>query len=156
MRMHHVRHDRPTNDLRTTDLLRSTSTDLLTDLTKHNLRRNLGPYRQPSRRGRRARLVFLALLLALALGRLGADLLVVLLEGREVLAGLPCRATHRVEVRAAPGIEAAAGAEGIEAAAGAEGIEAAAGAAQGIEAAVGAAGRTSENSPSSMPSPTYQ
>ena len=112
-------------------------------------------------------LVLLALLLALALGRLGADLLVVLLEGREDLAGLPCRATHRVEVRAAPGIEAAAGAEGIEAAAGAaqgieaaagaaQGIEAAAGAAQGIEAAVGAAGRTSENSPSSMPSPTYQ
>ena len=103
-------------------------------------------------------LVLLALLLALALGRLGTDLLVVLLEGREVLAGLPCRATHRVEVRAAPGIEAAAGAaQGIEAAAGAaQGIEAAAGAAQGIEAAVGAAGRTSENSPSSMPSPTYQ
>ena len=102
-------------------------------------------------------LVLLALLLALALGRLGADLLVVLLERGQVLAGLPCRATHRVEVRAAPGIEAAAGAEGIEAAAGAaQGIEAAAGAAQGIEAAVGAAGRTSENSPSSMPSPTYQ
>merc|ERR1719446_1422766 len=40
--------------------------------------------------GRRAgaRLVLLALLLALALGRLGADLLVVLLEGRKVLAGL--------------------------------------------------------------------
>ena len=93
-------------------------------------------------------LVLLALLLALALGRLGADLLVVLLEGRKVLAGLPCRATHRVTVRAAPGIEAAAGAV--------PGIEAAAGAAQGIEAAVGAAGRTSENSPSSMPSPTYQ
>ena len=34
------------------------------------------------------RLVLLALLLALALGRLGADLLVVLLEGGEVLAGL--------------------------------------------------------------------
>merc|ERR1719263_605444 len=37
---------------------------------------------------RGARLVLLALLLALALGRLGADLLVVLLEGGEVLAGL--------------------------------------------------------------------
>ena len=35
-----------------------------------------------------ATLVLLALLLALALGRLGADLLVVLLEGGEVLAGL--------------------------------------------------------------------
>jgi len=34
------------------------------------------------------RLVLLALLLALALGRLEADLLVVLLEGRQVLAGL--------------------------------------------------------------------
>merc|ERR1719465_230749 len=33
-------------------------------------------------------LILLALLLALALGRLGADLLVVLLEGSEVLAGL--------------------------------------------------------------------
>mmetsp|Transcript_34725 Transcript_34725/g.90867 ORF Transcript_34725/g.90867 Transcript_34725/m.90867 type:complete len:504 (-) Transcript_34725:11-1522(-) len=47
------------------------------------------PYWQPSSRGRlRVRLVLLALLLALALGRLGADLLVVLLEGGEVLAGL--------------------------------------------------------------------
>merc|ERR1712078_785457 len=35
-----------------------------------------------------ARLVLLALLLALALGRLSADLLVVLLEGGKVLAGL--------------------------------------------------------------------
>jgi hypothetical protein len=34
------------------------------------------------------RLVLLALLLALALGRLEADLLVFLLEGRQVLAGL--------------------------------------------------------------------
>ena len=40
------------------------------------------------RRFAEANLVLLALLLALALGRLGADLLVVLLEGGEVLAGL--------------------------------------------------------------------
>ena len=38
--------------------------------------------------GQGEHLVLLALLLALALGRLGADLLVVLLEGGEVLAGL--------------------------------------------------------------------
>merc|ERR1719181_2677098 len=42
----------------------------------------------PARRGRGARLVLLTLLLALALGRLGAALLVVLLEGRQVLTGL--------------------------------------------------------------------
>ena len=39
-------------------------------------------------RARRLELIAIALLLALALGRLDADLLVVLLERREVLAGL--------------------------------------------------------------------
>merc|ERR1719231_517945 len=41
-----------------------------------------------ARKSGEVHLVLLALLLALALGRLGADLLVVLLEGREVLTGL--------------------------------------------------------------------
>ena len=44
--------------------------------------------RSHARMERSRSLVLLALLLALALGRLGADLLVVLLEGGEVLAGL--------------------------------------------------------------------
>ena len=57
-----------------------------------------GAHAPPERKRSRARrgriLVLLAevLLLAVALRRLGADLLVVLLEGREVLAGLPRRA----------------------------------------------------------------
>merc|ERR1719230_1894514 len=54
-------------------------------------RSNPLPYQQRggvSRGAQISNLVLLALLLALALGRLGADLLVVLLEGSEVLAGL--------------------------------------------------------------------
>ena len=45
-------------------------------------------HRREQARRKTIHLVLLALLLALALGRLGADLLVVLLEGGEVLAGL--------------------------------------------------------------------
>ena len=49
-------------------------------------------------------LVLLALLLALALGRLGADLLVVLLEGREVLTGLWVWRGKRVSVGCRDGV----------------------------------------------------
>ena len=49
-------------------------------------------------------LVLLALLLALAFGRLGADLLVVLLEGGEVLAGLWVWGGKRVSVGCRDGV----------------------------------------------------
>ena len=79
-------------------------------------------------------LVLLALLLALALGRLGADLLVVLLEGGKVLAGLQRERGVRRQRRWA--------------------VEVAISASEGRREAGGRL--TSENSPSSMPSPTYQ